>query len=299
LSMVCLATLLPTVAFAQPAVEQDQHAAYEARKQQRAAIAAAQQAADAKAASERFEAARARWQAAEDSDAGIAAARARLGPGFGSPCAPPVAWIPAAIPQSGVTLAQFGQRLEAVSERDTADAIGHDRETEASVKTDFDALRCFALQRAYPMPDPAASPGRRSPVAAPSSEVAESLGLPRPSYATWILQVADLEGKVRAWVDARDRSLANDEKCIATRGCLDKRYVRRAADEVCGDIAQRAEVQSEIAKEHEYGRQSGAINLARLSELGDELRSSDEQIADAKARYADLAKKLFQVSLCR
>jgi hypothetical protein len=280
----------PPAAAASPdpstAREQAMRARFEARLQRErdARAAAAQQEAAAEGA--------ARAAAQQQEDAEMAPLRARLGPGFGTAC-PGVGDEPVSPPASPATVrAEMAPGVP----RDTLDDVAKDRAALAGFRTDFEALRCYAIERVVSLP------------LAVQQELRQKANVPMPTtvintsvipYKDWINALIILEPQAKSWVAQREQDLVADEACIATKGCVEARMVQRAADDVCADLAQRAQVEADIAKEHRYGQRTGAIDLSLLHDLGDQVRALDDQIPDAKARYARLAKKPFKQSLCR
>lgn len=255
-------------------VEACEHAQQSQRQAQRAADKAQQLAAG--------DAEQARFQAAED--AALAPLRARIGPGFGgAPCFD-VSKTSAA--RASISTAPF-ETDPPVAEHDTLPEVAADRADSARLRVAFDALRCFALHRTGEAVDPAKV--QRDP---------SGMGAPFTFYQRIVAKVPDLEPKLRAALVRREAQDVIDEKCIAVPACMAKRFTDRAARAACGFVAMHAAAQAAIATERKYGAQSGVVDLVKLHDLGDELRISDEQLAVASARYAELAKKPFSTSLC-
>lgn len=256
-------------------VEACQHVRHDALKAQRDAANGQQRAAG--------EAEHQRLQAAED--ARLAPLRARIGPGFrGGPCVdlPKEANFP--------TTSPFESELP-VSEHDTLEAVAADRANSAQLRVTFDALRCYALHRTRGVEiDHLEAQAANDP----SGGIASALGI----YQRLVARVPDLEPKLRADMARREAQDVRDEQCIGSPACMTKRFADRAANAACDAIAMHAAAQAEIASEKSYGRQSGAVDLVKLHDLGDELRSSDEQLAAAKAQYLELTKKPFNRGLC-
>ena len=256
-------------------VQACQHARHDALRARRDAERAQQgSAADAE---------HARLQGKEDAE--LAPLRALIGSGFGG--APCVDLPKGASPP---TTAPFESDL-AVVEHDTMDAVAADRANSAGGRVAFDALRCYALHRTRGVEiDHLEAQAANDP----SGGIANALG----AYRRLVTKIPDIETKLRAALARREAQDVRDEACIADQACMTKRVADRAASAACAAIAMHTHAQAAIADEQRYGRQSGAVDLVKLHDLGDELRISDEQLAGAKARYLELAKKPFSASLC-
>jgi hypothetical protein len=73
-----------------------------------------------------------------------------------------------------------------------------------------------------------------------------------------------LAPKVQEWIPQREAAIAEDEKCIAQKGCMAKRIAQRIGDELCPLTARRTEVTAEIARIKKYGRETGVVNVQDL-----------------------------------
>jgi hypothetical protein len=292
-----LATVAPSAAFAQSADEvfaacpgpSTPEEAQRCRLALKAAAAAKQEAAG--------ETARDAAQAEEDGK--LAPLRARIGPGFATSC-PEDVWVQ----EKPADMAPYPRRpalrdvlVAAGQPRDTAEEVAADRAALSVFRTNFEALRCYAMHRRVSAYEACGFDRVRSQEdwCARSRRSGES----PQSYAQTVAAAIALELQAKAWVAQRERDLATDETCIATKGCVEARVIRRAAEHLCDLLADRANVQASISREHAVGRQSGSIDLTELHRLGEALQSDDERITDEKTRYGTLAKKPFAKSLCR
>jgi hypothetical protein len=107
-----------------------------------------------------------------------------------------------------------------------------------------------------------------------------------------------LDPKVQEWIPQREEGIADDEKCLAQKGCMAKRIAQRLADELCPAIERRDEVTAEITRIRRYGREVGVVNAKDLYDLGEELKMLDEQIGAGKAHYVSITKKAFTRAAC-
>jgi hypothetical protein len=107
-----------------------------------------------------------------------------------------------------------------------------------------------------------------------------------------------LDPKVQEWIPQREAGIADDERCLAQKGCMAKRIAQRLADELCPAIERRDEVMAEITRIRRYGKEVGVVNTKDLYDLGEELKILDEEIGSRKAQYVSTTKKTFTRAAC-
>ena len=90
-------------------------------------------------------------------------------------------------------------------------------------------------------------------------------------------------------------ALLEEARCRANPKCR----ATWVAEDLCGFRDFRAQVRAGIAEEKRYSRRVGVVNLTRVQELKERLRTIDGRIAELKREYRELAGAAFSSTLCR